>query len=215
MALTVKRLVELQRSLEARLKERLEEFRLIWRKGDDLDLFAELVFCLLTPQSKARVCWDAVFEMKERGILLKSSREELLQLLRGVRFKNNKARYIEEARKLFLKDGRIQIRDILSKFPSPFDQREWLVKNVKGYGYKEASHFLRNIGLGEELAILDRHILKNLVALSVIDEIPRSLSRSRYLSIEKKMRKFSQSIGIPMGQLDLLLWFNETGEIFK
>ncbi|GAJ17855.1 unnamed protein product, partial [marine sediment metagenome] len=24
--------------------------------------------------------------------------------------------------------------------------REWVVKNFKGLGYKEASHFLRNIG---------------------------------------------------------------------
>ena len=84
-----------------------------------------------------------------------------------------------------------------------------------GLGYKEASHFLRNIGLGEDLAILDRHILKNLVLLGVIDEVPSSLSRKTYLDIERRMTEFSKRLGINMGQLDLLLWYKEAGEVFK
>jgi len=89
------------------------------------------------------------------------------------------------------------------------------VENVKGLGYKEASHFLRNIGLGEDLAILDRHILKNLALLGVIAEVPESPSKRLYLEIEKQMTAFSCKVGIPMGQLDLLLWYKEAGEIFK
>lgn len=84
-----------------------------------------------------------------------------------------------------------------------------------GLGYKEAGHFLRNVGLGEDLAILDRHILKNLVLLGVIDEVPASLTKRRYLEIERRMIEFSKKTGIPMGHLDLLLWSKETGEIFK
>ena len=45
-----------------------------------------------------------------------------------------------------------------------------------GLGYKEASHFLRNIGLSEDIPILDRHILKNLVLLGAIDKVPSSIS---------------------------------------
>jgi len=86
---------------------------------------------------------------------------------------------------------------------------------VKGLGYKEASHFLRNIGLGEEFAILDRHILRNLKDLQVIPEIPATLTRKRYLEIEEKVRRLAKDIGIPMGHLDLLLWSKETGHIFK
>jgi len=82
-------------------------------------------------------------------------------------------------------------------------------------GYKEASHFLRNIGLGKDMAILDRHILKNLKAFGVINDIPRALSRKKYLEIEEKMRKFSHEIGIPISHLDLLFWSRQTGEIFK
>ena len=107
------------------------------------------------------------------------------------------------------------LRATLSGFADPAEAREWLVANIKGMGYKEASHFLRNIGLGENLAILDRHILKNLVLLGVINEAPASLSKRIYLEIEGKMAAFSQETKIPMGHLDLLLWYKEAGEVFK
>jgi len=104
--------------------------------------------------------------------------------------------------------------ETVSELP-PLKAREWLVRNVKGMGMKEASHFLRNIGLGENLAILDRHILKNLKKLGTIDDIPSHLSISKYLEIEEKMREFSSRTNIPMSHLDLVLWCRETGEIFK
>ena len=80
---------------------------------------------------------------------------------------------------------------------------------------KEASHFLRNIGFGKEIAILDRHILKNLKRVGVIDEIPKTISRKKYLEMETKMSNFCNKIGISMAELDLLFWSEETGEILK
>jgi N-glycosylase/DNA lyase len=71
------------------------------------------------------------------------------------------------------------------------------------------------MGLGEKLAILDRHILRNLSQFGIIDEIPTSLGKAKYLQIEKKMLEFSRQVGIPMSHLDLLWWYKETGEIFK
>ncbi|HDD57123.1 MAG TPA: hypothetical protein ENF43_01225 [Thermoplasmatales archaeon] len=135
--------------------------------------------------------------------------------LKGVRFKKNKAKYIIEARKTFTRENEIRIKSVISSFSDSKKAREWLVKNVKGMGYKEASHFLRNIGFGEDLAILDRHILKNLRLLGVIEDIPKTLTKKRYMEIENKMRKFSRKIGIPLSHLDLLFWSKETGEIFK
>ena len=135
--------------------------------------------------------------------------------LSNVRFKERKAGYIVAARDQLTRDGRLAVRAVLEGFSDPFSAREWLVDNVLGLGYKEAGHFLRNIGLGEDLAILDRHILKNLAILGVIDEVPTSLTKNRYLEIEKRMIAFSRKVGIPMGHLDLLLWSKETGEIFK
>jgi len=65
------------------------------------------------------------------------------------------------------------------------------------------------------MAILDRHILKNLHLLGVIAKIPESLSKTTYRQIESKMEKFAVSVNIPFAHLDLLLWYKETGEIFK
>lgn len=93
--------------------------------------------------------------------------------------------------------------------------RDWLAKNVKSIGYKETTHFIRNIGLGKNLAILDRHILKNLKKHEVIEKIPRSLTKKRYLEIENEMKRFSKKIKIPLAELDLLFWSKETGKIFK
>jgi len=91
------------------------------------------------------------------------------------------------------------IEDMVKKnFKNPEKIRVWLVKNIKGFGYKEASHFLRNIGLGENIAILDRHILKNLKRFKVIKEVPISISPRKYLEIENKMKLFSKKIKIPV-----------------
>lgn len=194
---------------------RLKEFEQVGLIGSDERIFAELAFCILTPQSKAKVCWKCILDICDKGLLLKDNAKQVRKLLTGVRFKNNKAGYIVEAKKFFTDDGKLCIKSMLKQFTASLETREWLVKNINGYGYKEASHFLRNIGLGRELAILDRHILKNLKALGVIDEVPRTLSKKRYLEIERRMTEYSKRIGIPMAHLDLLLWCKETGEVFK
>ncbi len=196
-------------SMQGEIRSRLDEFRQIRERGDSDAVFVELVFCLLTPQSKARACWAAVQNLLEKNLLFEGTSEQISGELRGVRFKYRKSEYIVKAR-----DMRDQLAEI-SQFDDACDAREWLVQNVLGIGYKEASHFLRNIGCGESLAILDRHILKNLKLLGAIEEIPKSLSRKTYLEIEKGMRVLSDEIKVPMSHLDLVLWCKETGEVFK
>ncbi len=211
---SVQELQTLYGEKRAAIQTRLKEFREILNHNDN-DVFAELCFCLLTPQSSAKTCWAAVSRLRERSLLLKGEANEIQPQLNDVRFGDSKARYIVEARDLFTKDGRLYLKSHLSSFTNRFELREWMVENVKGLGYKEASHFLRNVGLGEEFAILDRHILRNLKRLEVISEVPVSITRKRYLEIEEKLRRFSREIGIPLADLDLLFWSRETGWIFK
>jgi len=194
---------------------RLEQFKEIWVRQDDREIFTELSFCLLTPQSKAKTCWEAVCGLVNKDILWEGEPHHILPEVCKVRFKNKKSLYIYNARSLFSEDKGIKIFARLKQFSDIIELREWLVKNVKGLGYKEASHFLRNIGLGENLAILDRHILKNLRILGVIREIPKSLTKKKYLEIERKMIEFSRKIKIPAAHLDLALWCKEAGEVFK
>jgi len=184
------------------ITQRLAEFS----GQTDKDVFYELCFCVLTPQSNAEKCWKAVEHLKNMNFYKKPSNPR--QSIKSIRFYNNKAKYLLEAR------GRYE--EIKSKMAcmKPPVLREWLVKNVKGLGYKEASHFLRNTG-AKNLAILDRHILRNLKKDKVIKVIPESINKKQYLKIEEKFLNFSKQIDIPMDALDLLFWSMQTGKIFK
>lgn len=194
---------------------RLKHFRSVWENGDDEAIFAELAFCLLTPQSKARNADIAIKKLLEDRRLYEAGAEDIKEELNIVRFKNRKADFIVLAREQFTKDGEIKIKDFIKSFEDDIERRNWFAKNVKGIGYKEAGHFIRNIGFYENIAILDRHILKNLVLLNVIDEFPKTLSPKTYLEIEKKMKKKSKEIEIKMEAFDLVLWYKEAGEVFK
>jgi N-glycosylase/DNA lyase len=196
------------------IRNRLLEFKEKWHTSDE-NVFAELSFCLCTPQSKAKNCDAAVSSLAKNKILFKGNAKKISKALASkVRFHNNKANYIILARKKLMPGIRekLQEQDIYFDMPKA---REWLVKNIKGLGMKEASHFLRNTGFFENIAILDRHILKNLKKSGVIKQFPKTLSRKKYLEIEKEMQDYSKKTGIPMQELDLLFWSRETGEIFR
>jgi N-glycosylase/DNA lyase len=213
----IKDINQLTKSYKAKkneIKKRLEEFREMLNQPDE-KIFAELAFCICTPQSKAIAAWDAVTVLLKNGYLLSGSEKLIRPFLNAVRFADNKTKYIVEARDIFTKDGRLQIKEKIKSFDDVSGLREWLAENVKGLGMKESSHFLRNIGLGFDLAILDVHILNGLKEYAVIEEIPKTLTKKNYLEMEKKVREFSKLVGIPMDELDLLFWSEETGIIFK
>jgi len=205
---------QIYRSIRGEIISRLCEFGQVLESGSEDRIFAELVFCILTPQSKAKLCWAAVENLTSKNILLKGDKDEIVRELSGVRFKYKKAEYIVGAREKFIINGKLNIGGEIIGLGVE-EARNWLVSNIKGIGYKEASHFLRNVALVENMAILDRHVLKNLKSLGVIEEIPKSLSRKKYLEIEKKMKDFADKIYIPMDHLDFVLWYKETGEVFK
>ncbi len=138
------------------------------------------------------------------------SKKELEEKLKnmGHRFYRKRAEFIVLARKYK------NIKNILSKFNSEFEMREFLVKNIKGLGYKEASHFLRNVGF-DNVAIIDRHILNVLCTYGYLKEIPKTLTRKRYLEIEKILKDISKRVNLKLSELDLILWYLKTGKILK
>jgi len=210
----MKSLIQEYQERKKSIKSRLKEFHTI-ASAKDREVFTELSFCILTPGSRAINADEAIRRLKKAGLLFKGSKEQIARPIRGlVRFHNNKASYIVGAREIFSKTRRLSIKRKLNEHKGP-EMREWLVKNIKGLGYKEASHFLRNIGLGKEIAILDTHILKNLKRYGVIDKVPSAISKKAYLDIEDRMRSFSRRIKIPMQELDLLFWSKQTGFVFK
>jgi len=205
--LTLEELRELHSTQRAAIQQRLREFSNV----PPSEYFYELVYCLLTPQSSAINADKAVHLLREHNLLNVDINPELFLHQKDfyIRFHKTKAKHLVNIKKEFP----LIAQHLVNGSPS-VELREWLVKNVKGLGWKEASHFLRNIG-HRNLAILDRHVLKNLVRLGVIRRLPKTLTPKRYKSIEKKFQKFSKSIDIPMDELDLLFWSMETGEILK
>lgn len=187
------------------IKKRLKEFKEL-KKATKNKKFLELCYCLCTPLSNAKKVYDVVCDGNKK-ILLNGTEKQVGKLLKGnCRFHNNKAKYIVQARD-FLNN--------LNKLPKDgFEAREMLINNVNGIGYKEASHFLRNIGYSD-LAILDGHIINSLFELGVLRDNKRPSNKEEYLQMEQEMKKFSKQTNIKLDELDLLLWSNKTGEILK
>ena len=212
---SLKEIQKLYSKIKPEIENRIAEFKKIREKASDKELFYELVFCIMTPQSKAKSCGKALEILKKNNLIFDGTPGEISEKINIVRFRNNKAKYIVEARGKFIEAKKFRMRDVLLSQGNVLEIREWLVKNIKGIGYKEASHFLRNTGFGEEIAILDRHILKNMIISEILSEKPKNLSPAVYLEIEKKLIDFSKKIKIPTDHLDFVWWYKEAGEVYK
>lgn len=208
-------LFNLYNSIKDKIEKRLKEFEEIWESGSDEKLFEELVFCLLTPQTKALDCDKAVKILKENNLLFLGKKEKISKKINFIRFKNHKAEYIVLAREFFFKNGKGFLRDFLNSFDDEKILREELVKKIKGLGLKEASHFLRNIGISKNLVIVDRHILRCALKYKIIKKIPKTISKKIYYEIEEKILNFSKKINIPPNQLDFLFWYDSNNYFFK
>jgi N-glycosylase/DNA lyase len=185
------------------IEQRLVEFKLL-RKSDTYAWFSELCFCLLTANAQARKAIAIQQELGSQGFLCLSE-QELAAVIRkhNHRFHHTKARYIIQARQYWC------IKELISNL-SGMQAREFLVKHIKGIGYKEASHFLRNVGYSD-VAIIERHILKFLLRYKYITNIPKTITKNNYLAYETLLTQF----GIALDKLDLLIWCFMTGTVLK
>lgn len=203
----VDRIEKLKKSKIGRLiEQRIEEFKNIDKKSNE-ELFKEICFCLLTANFNAEKSIKIQNEMGE--CFLTDSKEELTKKLKyyGHRFPNARAEYISESLKC--KD---KLKEIV-QFQDKKALRDWIVNNIKGIGYKEASHFLRNVGF-DDYAIIDFHILDILSDYDLIKK-PKTLTKKRYYDIENLLRKLANKTGLTLAELDLYLWYLETGKILK
>jgi N-glycosylase/DNA lyase len=188
------------------VNQRISEFKNINRKSDG-ELFQEMCFCILTANFNAE---KSIKIQNEIGNCFSTDTiDELSKKLKnyGHRFPNTRAKYISESLKC--KD---KLKDIV-KFHDKKYLRDWIVNNVKGLGYKEASHFLRNIGF-DDFAIIDFHIIDILIAHDLIQK-PKTITKNKYLEIEDLLKKLAKKTNLTLAELDLYLWYMETGKILK
>lgn len=187
-----------------KINSRIREFEK-FNKNDNNELFKELCFCLMTANFRA----DRSIEIQKKindGFISLSLEDLSLKLKEyGHRFPNARAQYIFEAREFI---------PVLSEKIKKSDRREWLVKNIKGLGYKEASHFLRNVGY-KNYAILDFHIIDLLHDYNLIKTKPKTLNPRIYVEIENLLSEICMENKITQSELDLILWYCETGTILK
>ena len=188
---------------------RVEEFRELGMKNSN-EIFKELCFCLMTANFSA-----------EGGIRIQKNVDDGLLVLPedllasklkalGHRFPNMRANFIVKSREF--KDN---IKEKMQEFSNDEERRQWLVDNIKGLGYKEASHFLRNIGYSN-VSIIDFHIIDLLVKHNLVEQPKnKSLNGKKYAEIENVLKQLSMATGLSLGELDLYLWYQETGKVLK
>jgi len=194
------------------IERRIAEFRSVDRR-DPFRLFEELAFCVMTPQSKAKAALRAIDELKATGLLRSGRAPEVAEVMRrnGIRFHVKKARYLVLNRRLLRGEPAVLVGLLQGETGSV---RDALVEEVWGFGLKEASHFMRNVGF-TGIAVLDRHVLRWMEVLGAIERVPRSLTRRTYLELEQRFLALSGELGMSPEELDLLLWYASTGEVLK
>jgi N-glycosylase/DNA lyase len=193
--------------VKPRIDSRLMEFHII-KENSKEEIFKELCFCIMTANCSAMKCIEVHDHIGDdfltfSEIKLTKKFKEL-----GYRFPNVRSSFIIKAR-----DKLVLLEDIIKSGNDDINLREWIVKNVKGIGYKEASHFLRNIGY-IEYAIVDFHIVDLLVKYNIVEK-PKTMTKSKYLEIEGILKNIGKELQLNMAELDLYLWYLETGKILK
>ncbi|MFL6283970.1 MAG: N-glycosylase/DNA lyase [Pyrinomonadaceae bacterium] len=197
------------------IRARLAEFEAVRRTATDERLWEELVFCIFTAGASARMGLGSIEAV--RHLLACGTHEELAAALQSKhRYPNSRSGYIVVTRSYLESDCRMRLRERLENFEDPIERRDWLARTreIKGLGYKESSHFLRNVGY-RGYAILDKHILRCLSEVGVLDSPQPPSTRARYISTEERLRRFADDLGVDFDELDLVLWSMKTGEILK
>ncbi|MFH1390736.1 MAG: N-glycosylase/DNA lyase [Candidatus Diapherotrites archaeon] len=195
-------------SIGEKVNSRYSEFQEFKNKSEE-DWFSELCFCLLTANTSAEMGiriqnalgFDGFYNLPEKKLV-----QKLKEL--KYRFYNRRAGFICEARKYF------GIKEKLNEFENDRFAREYLAENIKGFGFKEASHFLRNTG-STNVAILDKHVINVLDENSIISEKPKIMNKKNYLKIENKLDSFAKKVNLNHSKLDLYLWYMKTGKVLK
>jgi len=184
--------------------------------NEDQRLFEELCFCIFTANTSAEMGMKAVDAI--RDLLINGTAEEMTNKLEGIyRFNNLRPQYIVHTRDYLKNELDFKLKEKIESLRNDTEElRNFFAFNpgIKGLSYKEASHFLRNIGF-KGYAILDKHILNSLIEFNIIENLKTPLPAKQYPEIEKKMKMFSNEIEIPMDELDLLLWSRRNGKILK
>jgi len=199
-----------------------------WEPGPEEELLYEACVCMFSSQTVFEVAEAAAERLRQRGLLgvarhdtvgstyernVSATLSEPLEVERAgkvqhvrLRFRNRFASLLASTVKASYTQGR-SLRHILLSSSSAREARESLVKQVCGFGPKQASLFLRRAGYSNELAVLDTHILDYLRVSRGINPKRSALSRlAGYELVEAEFQQVAAEFGHSVGCVDLAMW---------
>jgi N-glycosylase/DNA lyase len=214
---TIDNILAAHKARRKEIRSRLAEFQHVWNSADDARLWEELVFCIFTAGASARMGIRSIEAV--RPLLKNGRREQMTRALQQAgahRFPVERPGYIVTTRDFLREHCGMRLREALRGFSDPVTRRDWLAQEtrIKGLGFKESSHFLRNVGF-KGYGILDKHVVRCLADLKLVDSPKPPTTRRRYLETEETLRKFARAVQINFDELDLVLWSMKTGEVLK
>lgn len=187
----------------------------------EAELWRELSCCLLSSQVPYSLALAASSTISASQILSNRSdhdvpklRDELYSVLVGTfvvdgslrkyRFPSAKAGQLANSWGAIV--GRFgTLASALQSFESGLDARNWLVKWAPGLGPKQASMFLRNVGMAYDLAVIDRHVLRYMEIVG-LGERANISQLAKYRAQELVLQEHAASFGYSVGLVDWAIW---------
>lgn len=216
------------RAMCAEVKGRRNEVR-DWRVLPEDELLYEVAVCAFGSQMVFEVAVASADRVREAGLFstrgirldpveFESSVASLLskplEIIRGnlpartvrPRFKNRLASLLASTVTEIYGSG-LSIGGLLRTARSAKEARQILVRNVWGFGPKQASLFIRRIGYCSDLAVLDVHVIDYLRLAHGISLAPARLGRlAFYEEVEDTFRDIANEFGHSVGCVDLATW---------
>lgn len=200
------------------------ERRPSWEKLTEGALWRELCFCILSSNVPYEMASSAVLQLSFKGLLdseaLRNTGEIAIarELKRPIylperidrsyrvyRFARRRAFDIVGAWR-FVYSENSGLSPMLGEGYSFTDLRAILVAGVPGVGFKEASHFLRNVKYTDSIAVLDSHVLSFMNSFVSPVSTISSLTPRRYVQLESLLVQFAHRMGLCPAILDMAIW---------
>lgn len=197
-----------------------------WKSLSEQQIWKELCFCLLSGNVAFELVKSTIDVLEQKGFLdydwivtEKNSQELMFRLfngpnfepkkkngeLRKYRYPNKRSRQITEAAKIIYSNS--SIKELLEQSSSEVEIRNYLSENIPGLGIKESSHFLRNIGFSNSLAIIDVHVLNFLKQNRFVLWKNSSLTTKKYCKLETILQNLAGFHNLDLAIFDLAIWY--------
>jgi N-glycosylase/DNA lyase len=189
-------------------------------RHDESDLWQELCSCILSSQVPYElavqygraIAQSEILSRRPSGDDMATALEVVLRtpvsLVSGprlYRFPASKAAQIAKTYRTVLATSG-SLHSLLLAFNSPQEGRAWFALNACGLGPKQASMFLRNVGLSYDLAVLDRHVLSYMRTQRLITRDATVAHLEPYARVERKLIRHARDLGQLVGHLDWAIW---------